>query len=226
MRKLIDSVTEGMLNERAREANIIAAVMQRGNYINQNLEEVQIKTFQDFMRFINERFTVRDVGEGAFSVAKVGSKKADFVLKVSKGERVAASDSWPGFAKMAMKKHKTDSLYPKILALKEYDSEKFGFFTVGLIEFLDIDENRAARAGVSPRRMNIFKELWIQHTKGTLSKVEYETTERDVQGFFGVPFKQLGKFLVDIAPIGKQDIHDGNVGWRKNGEFVIFDPTS
>ena len=223
-----------ILNERADQAAEIVGLLQSGMVVDPEQGMIQINNHNEFVDYLQQRYQITPVGEGFYSVVHKGDGN-DYVLKWSKSSDRADHDAWYKFTPVAQKS--SNKLMPKILYA---GSAKFkSSFMYGIMETLKIPpedsfDNKIAklfrRYNNDPTygEIHMFDEA-MGAVHDWLVDNEPGAPEDELEEFLmmiGTDINEMKDFLKTVTPIGDLDIHDQNIGYRPNGELVIFDPVS
>jgi hypothetical protein len=217
------------LFERADQANEVIGILQTGLTVDSNSNIVDISSDLQFQDFLKKNYQVNEIGSGAYSVVHLGSEGADFVLKSSHSGKSAHYDRWYRFAKIA-KSNQQNSLMPKILFAGEpaWNSQ----LKYGILEYLsmrqadELNEIALDAFGFSDffYAMSESREFYMMPAHARIPK-----KAQQVESFLDalkINPREFEAFVRAVDPNGNFDVHDGNIGWRKDGSAVIFDPVS
>ena len=196
--------------------------------------------------FLEKRPEYNNIGEGKFSSAwsRGNKSQADMILKVTHPEAIdRGRDPWLSFAALCMKnKGQLGPLYPVIDHVHEFDSGGYCAFIEPLlvnpvkVDILaiqmgsDLDEEGVHIANFLDLSFLIYV-MSGNHNQFTyeMSWKKYGHAVKEIDHLladkFGVRFSDFVNFYHTVSKLpGKHDVHQSNVGFRANGQFVIFDP--
>lgn len=214
-----------ILNERADQAAEIVGLLQSGMVVDPEQGVIQIESDSDFSDYIQQRYQVEKIGEGLYSLVYQGQGN-DYVLKDSDPD-----DNWYKYAEFAKKS--SSPFVPKILFAGEPrfpSNSKYG-----VLEYLEIKPE----GHWNHHTREIFWNATIDSNESPFDWAMYEVFElaagksiypEEAEEFLDlIGVKDIGEFLKFINTVekfGNLDIHDQNIGYRENGELVVFDPVS
>jgi hypothetical protein len=212
-------------------AKIIALLEGRAEYIDENGEPQKVDTIEKLIKgalpYLG--YHLKEMKPtGYFSYVYKGSETADFVLKYSAPQRYS-SDGWFSFANTV--RFAGNSLFPKIKFLGEMPYKvPQDVRGIAIIEALQMDVDRCEKIGIKwndyDRMKRLFTDDLIDYYTSIISPETKEMCELFFKEF-NVDPKEMRDFLKVVRKInGTMDIHQHNIGWRPNGECVIFDPIS
>ncbi len=173
--------------------------------------------------------------EGNFSLVFKSPSSNEFVLKLS----TKGYDVWPKYAQMVSENelYKTNPLFPVIP--KPYfkilpNGGLNGNAAIGFIEYLEMDKTEIqahlhkAVEELPDRSSSIyaadpFIEGWYEYEeKGTSPILDA------ICKYFKIDPVHMIDFFNKVNPLNtgfrSMDLHAANIGYRKNGEIVLFDP--
>jgi hypothetical protein len=222
------------------------ALFENQNQISQIVSKFTngtLSSIEEISQYLKKDFGMTDIKSGQLSTAFINPSNQTFVVKISNDK--SPSDPFWGFIKKYQNEYQNNSIFPVIYAqgvingfkycIMEYlwlradklddTAYEMGYKTfsrVMMIFYLrkDVIMTTLAR-NIPPLRDHSIQEI----TK----KIEYIVLQE-----FKIDVKKLDDFLNKAeghagisgyeATNSWFDIHANNVGFRRNGEFVIFDP--
>lgn len=236
------------LRERREQAMTIVDVLKYG----MTPDGKRLTNIDEFAKWLASYANGIIIGSGIYAVAWAGARTAaadysdadlsnQFIVKISK----IAGDPWRRFADHCYKNQgETNPLFPKIM----HYAENIGWlgnsnYSIAVIEMLRIDRDRcylaASTLNRKPLKANFL--LFMRATNHPIYKLEQQGN-KNIDLLADVYMKRMGyKDLETIRDFGEKmvaicggieawyemfDVHQGNVGWRPNGELVIFDPVA
>jgi hypothetical protein len=198
--------------ERVDQAVAIQGILQTGMYVDDRGSFTTINSDDEFEDYLYQNYDLVPVGSGVFSIVKAGAGGRDFVIKMSLSARRAVSDNWYSFAKVAQA-NTHNSLFPQILFAGDpawRDEKKYG-----LLEFLEIRE---------PSDHVVFDATMDLAHSWALGSIPDNPGVFEFLKNNHINAKEFREFVRLTDSLGSFDIHSGNIGWRKDGSAVIFDP--
>ena len=195
-----------------------------------------IHTFNDLRRYLaRHNFKIKFVGSGLFSKGfLIESTNEKYILKISKNNGYYRNDGWFNFARYAKNKQH-NPLFPKILytgeILTSYLNQTVG---IGLVEYLNIPNNTEKLANkirkifyyiiqkefnVTTIDPDVFKMMTEKEDEMFNYLKANNITLEDAVEFCEVIIECFNEFKV-------LDIKSQNIGFRKNGQIVFFDPVA
>lgn len=204
------------------------------------------KSFETYI-YKDKPDVFRAIGSGFFSIVfdhRDSSRNGEFVMKVS---HTGQDDGYKEFIPVAQKYAAANSLFPKIEYFYEFPGGEFVVFlervTVGdnAIErlFLPLAEKLWNKTKFFTR----FQE--VKQKYGFFGFFSFEIFGRvkwdpkfnprqkasgynyliEAAKLLNVSHDQLFDYIVKTIHLGRRwDLHNGNVGYRKDGSWVFFDP--
>lgn len=224
------------MTERKAEANKLVSVLrqleQTGEFTWLDPEEglQGIFSWSDLMDYFEWTLGADQIGDGMFSIAMAKGENPQYVLRVSK----KAGDDNAADAMFTMSSSSKSSLNAQYI----YFGTVFGH-KCAVFEYLWVNSHSTAK-----RYYEAFEKLGEKlYTKFDvfswhLAQYIYEPQafegepakiEKLASIFYDKPFAEIKQWHLDLQKIypnafAKWDLHDANLGYRKNGEVVIFDP--
>lgn len=209
------------ITERRKDANILFSMLNSGEF--QDLD--------DFSEFMDSENWIKPLGNGYYSMVYGSKKHSEVVCKVTEDSH---RDPWYKFAKIAQKNWQSNSLFPEILYIYEGFEESTD--AVAFFEHLDIAENMHYPSEVvyKPFRQAVETILFNKLPNENNSIEYFNENIKRIQHIFDYPPNFTPEIFVDFCKKAKNiwkysysvDLHEGNIGFRKNGEMVLFDPAS
>jgi hypothetical protein len=220
------------LYERRQQAVEIVGVLQTGRVIT-DAGMMEIDSNEKFQQYLKNTYQIKELGKGFYSIAHRGAGGHEFVIKWHKDPRTGALDAWYRFAEVAKKKYVTNTLYPEILFAGKPAWATQSNIQFAILEHLDIRsevELNELSTEILGQGTKLEFKVGMQWAMETAKK-GFKTSDSDtVRHFFDVlniDPDEIAEFAQDISNLGGfPDVHPGNIGWRKNGQTVIFDPIS
>ena len=219
------------LSEKKQDVALLAAKIRAGNFSN----SIQLT------KYVRESESLKAnwLGEGFFSVVYASGTDPEFIMKVprSSGSRKGDiyPDAWTDFAKIAKQAADKNPLYPKIEFFHEFGNNDF----VAFIEVLNMvpeskldNESGTIYTRTVDKSTYRFKDPMFSDVMSGVrdffmkSSSEFELLANEFMKLFGISAVHLDEFFNSIAKLGKLDLHAANVGFRKNGQIVLFDPVA
>ena len=190
----------------------------------------EIKSIENLIEYLNVNgYELRPLQGGSHAdVYKIGS--SEYVLRVSKPNQLH-NDLWWDWCKV-IKDHHTSSLMPKILFSKSYYyEEKMVLAKAAIMEHVDL--LAAHRLGLKTRLYRF--EPYIIHLYHYIigEKIDqWQITDQEafnVLKSVGASYNDILKFVESVkSVIGTDvhllDVHSRNLGLRRDGSLVVFDP--
>jgi hypothetical protein len=179
----------------------------------------------EFFNYIRDRYDAEVISTGSLAYVLSGkmSENRDYVLKIVGNGDVA----YELYADIS-KKNPANPLFPKILFNTVLTSGE----KIYIIESLIVDRGKYYDFGLSARE---FEEeiVYLQHQIITGKTVTYINATNsaflDSIENAGAKVDDFLKWITECRPLINQhniDLHSKNVGWRENGEMVLFDAFS
>jgi len=235
------------LNERREQAMTIVDVLKYG----MTPDGKQLTSVDEFQRWLVSYANAIILGSGVYgaawtSAATAASDYSDgdlsdqFIVKISSEPQ----DQWREFAKHCYENQgETNPLFPKVVYYTEDTEWLTSRHSIAVIEALKIDRERcylaASTLSRKPIKCNLL--LFMRAANHPIYKLEQQSN-KNIDLLADVYMKRMGyKDLESIRDFNEKmialygdaetwyeifDVHQGNVGWRPNGELVIFDPAA
>ena len=213
------------LFEREREAiNIIDAI--KNGYLFDG-EMYRIETEQDLFHCIQVMgYNVDPLGDGKFSYVYRGSRN-EVVMKLSRTPAAYSEDKWWDWAKLSKEPARKNPMFPKMYYINALKHEATGQpIGIAFLEYVHVNKDKlddlALEMGFS-KFSEIIEE--VQRRANNRLAESYNNLQTYLKEFY-IDIDDLISFIKNAQQFGFVDIHSGNVGYRKDGSFVIFDPVS
>jgi hypothetical protein len=211
---------------------------------NADYMEGHFEDFADFKKQLKKAYRIKRIGQGSFSDVYlvrpksmagllVGFKK-DFVLKITK-ENNSDHDDVDGqaqFVKVVRDNKGRNMLYPIITHFMTLDSKSGKEIDITVMEYLKVDgdsNKTKAATGLLQRYARLIDELGYEEPHEDHEDFEeYEELVDDFDHEYGVQRDDLLDFHASLyGDLDLEyDIHAWNIGFRKDGSLVIFDPVA
>jgi hypothetical protein len=210
---------------------------------NADYMEGHFEDFADFKRQLKKAYRIKKIGSGEFSDVYlvrpksmsgllVGFKK-DFVLKITKENTDHSDvDGQARFVKIVRDDRGRNMLYPIITHFMTLNSKSGKEIDITVMEYLDVDESDSRTrkaASILQRYAQLIDELGYEEPDEEHEDFEeYEKFVDDLDHEFNISREDLLDFHTtlyhdnDLA----YDVVPQNIGFRKDGSLVIFDPVA
>lgn len=210
---------------------------------NADYMEGHFDDFADFKKQLKKAYRIKRIGQGAFSdvylvrpksmAGLLAGFKKDFVLKITRESTDRGDvDSQAKFVKTVRDNRGRNMLYPIITHFMTLDSKSGQDINITVMEYLKVDgdssKNKTATSMLQ-RYARLIDDLGYEEPHEDHEDFdEYEELVDDLNHEFGVQRDDLLDFHgslygdLDLA----YDIHVWNIGFRKDGSLVIFDPVA
>lgn len=226
-----------ILPERILSVPPIVAVLQTGEYVNQNGERVPVTSDRDFIKYIRSQHRASLLDKGLHSVvfvARGGAKEC-----VLKSTERPEHDRFYNFARVSQE-NTSNPLFPKILysgiapwgwgyaIIEHLKIGKFGQFdraaTALLQMYADDFQELNAELQQSPSvSVSKFAETMVDTWQAAHDRTIH-SGHRAFLAMIGADSDQFEQFVNQVYPLGECDLHEQNMGWRTDGQVVFFDP--
>lgn len=214
------------------------------------LESGYFPTYNSFEQYVymDKPEIFKEIGSGFFSVAfdhRDSSKAGEFIMKMA--FRGDDDIGYKAFIPIARKNAASNSLFPRIEYVYTFSSGEY----VAFIEKLNVNPSSidrlfselASRVWEKTKFFTRFRE--VQQKYGMFSYFSFEILGRvkwdpkfnpkqqasgykyfiEAAKLLNVPHEQLYDFISKVIHSGRRwDLHRENVGYRKDGSWVFFDP--
>lgn len=233
------------LNERLEQVrSVIIPVLKTG--INPNTKK-KFRSEESFMNWLMSDkdlsvWQISNAEAAAYSVAMAGDTSGGagdgFILKISKDP----NDPWRKFGKFCYESPDIvdrNPLFPRTMFYTDGLTWSKSAFAV--VELLEVDSLKARAltpvmiSAYFSETMRLLFSRADNDSNYQRHKIRYPTVDREIDKFmreagfrslddvraFGDVMKQL--YGID-GWIDNMDLHGNNVGWRPNGDIVLFDP--
>lgn len=210
---------------------------------NADYMEGHFEDFADFKRQLKKAYRIKKIGSGEFSDVYlvrpksmsgllVGFKK-DFVLKITKENTDHSDvDGQARFVKIVRDDRGRNMLYPIITHFMTLNSKSGKEIDITVMEYLDVDESDSRTrkaASILQQYAQLIDELGYEEPDEEHEDFEeYEEFVDDLDHEFNISREDLLDFHTtlyhdnDLA----YDVAPQNIGFRKDGSLVIFDPVA
>lgn len=210
------------------------SVTENADYMEGHFED-----FADFKKQLKKSYRIKKIGEGEFSDVYlvrpkslsgllVGFKK-EFVLKITKEVTYEdAVDSQAQFVKIVRDSRGRNMLYPIITHFMTLESKSGKEIDITVMEYLKVWGPGTSRATALLQRYGqLIDDLGYEEPHEDHEDFEeYEELVDDLDHEFNVSREDLLDFHATLY--GEYnlsyDVHARNIGFRKDGSLVIFDP--
>lgn len=214
------------------------SVTENADYMEGHFED-----FADFKKQLKKAYRIKKIGQGEFSDVYlvrpksmsgllVGFKK-DFVLKITKEVTDHSDvDGQAQFVKIVRDNRGRNMLYPIITHFMTLDSKSGKEIDITVMEYLKVDDGSSRTreaASLLQRYAELIDDLGYEEPHEDHEDFEeYEELVDDLDHEFNVSREDLLDFHATLY--GEYDLSydvaPQNIGFRKDGSLVIFDPVA